>query len=669
MTWFIRRMRLFWVMAGLLWGTAGASAAPMFGDAVELVQPDGTRLEVRAWGDEFYQVYETADGYTLVEDPKSRVWCYAQATLDGSELLSTGVPAGSADPAVMGLQPHARQASTVVRKLARMARETQMARETAAAQGAAATTGSACPIACPLPKTGTFRALCILIEFPDAPASCSVQDIDRLFNTSGYQEHGNPGSIREFFLDVSAGRYSYSVDVYPNWIRTVHPKAYYNDGRPDEFFREVLYEIDRRGFDFTVYNTNGDLRIDAINFLYAPPRMGQSLSPHCSNLWDLSLDGLTTATYQLTDLNTLFANVILHETGHMLFGWPDLYDTGYQSSGAGYWCMMGYDFGQEPCAYLKAKNGWADLVVLSAPQAGLAFPQGTNRVYKLPKPNYAPEYFLVEARGWSRWDTPLLWDTPVLPRSLAIWHIDENKYGNNDERRLPFDHYSASLEQADGKYELESTSNVTPTGPDGWTGNPASRVFSPESIPDSNWWWGGPSGIIIRDIQVGVDGPTFSYRRAGDCDGDGVSDAQEIAAGATDCSVNGVPDECEPDVDGDGTVDACDNCRVDANANQADEDSDGFGNVCDGCWGTIPGVPVEMGCPPSIIMDIDGDGDVDQADVTSFTMYARGPGIQITNFLDVDGDMDVDQVEFAVLQRCWSGEDVPARPDCFVIPQ
>ena len=92
MTWFIRRMRLFGVMAGLLWSLASSSAAPMLGDAVELVQPDGGRLEVRAWGDEFYQVYETADGYTLVEDPKSRVWCYAKATRDGCRYMARMTP-------------------------------------------------------------------------------------------------------------------------------------------------------------------------------------------------------------------------------------------------------------------------------------------------------------------------------------------------------------------------------------------------------------------------------------------------------------------------------------------------------------------------------------------------------------------------------------------------
>lgn len=42
-----------------------------------------------------------------------------------------------------------------------------------------------------------------------------------------------------------------------------------------------------------------------------------------------------------------------------------------------------------------------------------------------------------------------------------------------------------------------------------------------------------------------------------DCDGDGESDAYEIATDATDCDHNGVPDSCDPDRDGDITGCTC----------------------------------------------------------------------------------------------------------------
>ncbi|UCG33217.1 MAG: hypothetical protein JSU68_01020 [Phycisphaerales bacterium] len=43
-----------------------------------------------------------------------------------------------------------------------------------------------------------------------------------------------------------------------------------------------------------------------------------------------------------------------------------------------------------------------------------------------------------------------------------------------------------------------------------------------------------------------------------DCNGNMVHDAGDLAGGtSTDCDGNGVPDECQPDSDGDGTIDAC----------------------------------------------------------------------------------------------------------------
>jgi len=42
-----------------------------------------------------------------------------------------------------------------------------------------------------------------------------------------------------------------------------------------------------------------------------------------------------------------------------------------------------------------------------------------------------------------------------------------------------------------------------------------------------------------------------------DCDENGVADACDIAAGAADCDLDGVPDVCQPDCDDDGTPDTC----------------------------------------------------------------------------------------------------------------
>lgn len=53
-----------------------------------------------------------------------------------------------------------------------------------------------------------------------------------------------------------------------------------------------------------------------------------------------------------------------------------------------------------------------------------------------------------------------------------------------------------------------------------------------------------------------------------------------------------------PDSDGDGLVDACDNCPSNANADQADADGDGMGDACDPAPPVI-NPPTDNGTPPA----------------------------------------------------------------------
>ncbi len=103
---------------------------------------------------------------------------------------------------------------------------------------------------------------------------------------------------------------------------------------------------------------------------------------------------------------------------------------------------------------------------------------------------------------------------------------------------------------------------------------------------------------------------SIGYAGVHDCDHDGVSDADEIAAGtAFDCNGNGIPDECDvltgaaEDCNGNGLADSC---ETDCNANGVPDDCDIAGGTSQDCNGD--GVPDE--CEP----DCDGDGVPDACD-------------------------------------------------------
>ncbi len=70
------------ILLGVVIAASNVEAAPVAGEVFEVKQPNGERVQVRIWGDEFYQVVESLDGYTLTRDNATGRICYAKLSAD-----------------------------------------------------------------------------------------------------------------------------------------------------------------------------------------------------------------------------------------------------------------------------------------------------------------------------------------------------------------------------------------------------------------------------------------------------------------------------------------------------------------------------------------------------------------------------------------------------------
>jgi len=126
-----------------------------------------------------------------------------------------------------------------------------------------------------------------------------------------------------------------------------------------------------------------------------------------------------------------------------------------------------------------------------------------------------------------------------------------------------------------------------------------------------------------------------------DCNLNGILDSAEIAAGlATDCDVNGQPDDCQADCDGDGLINACeiaggaadcntngvpDSCEIASGA--ADVNNDG---VLDSCV-PVDFIGIRAEIVPIVNRSDDSTSDALPATAICYRLYAEfnGPGAAV----------------------------------------
>lgn len=365
------------------------------------------------------------------------------------------------------------------------------------------------------PLRGTVRVIVVLVDFSDKKMTQSKKHFEELFFSLGTMA---TGSVRDYFQEVTHGLIDLQGEVVGTYrmprtvVEYAHGKSGIEIGPPNahEMARDAVEAADP-DVNFAPYDNDGNGYVDAFIVVHAGPGAEATLS--ANDIWShkstfeggaYAADGTNVYAY-LTVPEDAKIGVCAHELGHLLFGWPDLYDTDRSSNGIGNWCLMaggtwngGGDRPAHPSAWCKAHQGWVSVTNRTANgDATFLDVKESHDVTRLWKNGEtSQEYFLVENRQKTGFDDQLPDD------GLLIWHIDDAIATNRDER-----HPKVALEQADGKRDLELRVNRGDGG-DPYPGSSNNRAFDANSTPSSKSYAGVDTCVAVGSISD--SGPTMT---------------------------------------------------------------------------------------------------------------------------------------------------------------
>ena len=483
-------------------------AAPFKGQIQQFKQPDGSMVDVRLFGNEFYIRAEGLDEYTLIRDKTTGWICYASLSEDKMKLVSTGIVYKGVRNNLTSLRndiPIAKHTDILPIAQKNEVKKNRILLEVDDKENALSKnsidhriTGTPTGL-----LSGNIKGLCIVVDFSDEIGTLPMAEFDNFCNDLAYNNFGNTGSLRKFYKDISGGLVDYQNVVY-GYFRAPLTFAEY-DAMPyaqgaKQILGLALNWIATTGFDFSTLSVNPDGSIQAINLMYTgnPPNWAQGMWFHKGNYTGFSSNGVFSNDYNCSPANNpLTLATVAHENGHMICKWPDTYkyDNLSGPDGIGSFDLMCW-FGSStdpvpPNPLFRSNVGWGKVVDVTNFNGLNTDTANSMTCYRFRNLNDTNEFFLLENRlktGRS---------ASIPDEGLTIWHIDRN--GNNQTT-----HHEVWLEHADNNYSSESNACF-------------SSAFNPEysysTTPGSNFYNGNPSGLRVWDIGAVTNNMTYKLGR------------------------------------------------------------------------------------------------------------------------------------------------------------
>ena len=461
-------------------------AAPFNGEIMSFKQPDGTRVDVKLYGTEYYMRAEGLDNYTVIRDRNTQWICYASLSTDGTAFISTGIKYRLTKDSV----PILKTAINVPKHLAISAKalEQEILKNKKALEGDDFQNYDLNKE--PGIVTGAIKGLCIVVDFSDEPGTLPMDEFESFCNDMDYSNFGNNGSLRKYYYDISGGVVDYQNYVF-GYFRAPKTFAAYDSMHIADGAKAILdlalNWIESLGFDFSTLSINPDGSIRAINLMYTgvPKAWNEGMWWHQGSYTDFSADGVRSGKYNCSiAYNPLSLATVVHENGHMICHWDDTYKYYDQSGpdGIGAFDLM--------CNYANAYNpvppnpfyiidaGWGNVVDITSYIGDISDDAEDRTYYKYRNVNDTNEFFIFDNRSKTGRSTY------IPDEGLTIWHID--RLGDNQTF-----HHQVYLVHANNNIEAKE---------DICFHSGLNTEFNDNTGPNSQFYDGNPSRLNVHDI-------------------------------------------------------------------------------------------------------------------------------------------------------------------------
>ncbi len=457
-------------------GAERAEAKPMPPFPLAHEQSDGDTLTFKKFGDEYENWAETIDGHVIV--PCGKDYCYADANGENSGIIARNTERRTPkDRAFLKKLEKSSVQKAYWEKMPKKERRPYGNHPKRNAPDGVQKKPSAESW-----TQGEQTFLMVLVNHSlKSWTATDANNFKRMLNEEGYSDNGHFGSVRDYYIRQSGGKFKPTFKVLGPYTYNGTPS-----GNDAAVMKAVLAEASSSGdltsFNGYAKNENGtfvglvlagntaDYKMDGIIY------MGWMMTNHSQGSVGryVYIPGKSDSDASSIDGMGTFA----HEFGHVL-GLPDLYQTStekgtfrtpgsYDVMDVGcynnwYTTSTGSIYGNHVPNMSSLERewlGWHTPTDLPAVDGVYSIPlyDSSNFAYQIVDPNDSDQWFVLENRQQKNWDASL------PGHGLLIWHIDYNqdiwdREGvNNGTQYVDIEEANTSMASA---YTFPGTSNVT----------------------------------------------------------------------------------------------------------------------------------------------------------------------------------------------------------------